>query len=343
MGYGSSGRRLHMPSVMRARAADRAGVFGRMRPCAIDPDPDGARERGWLHDEARLRSAIDQTGDLDPAVTVVHICTPPVNRIPIMATLARFGFTKFIVEKPLALSLDELDLLHGLVHSHELDVGVAMPWLSSRVTRRLEHALAEDGLGRLRRVDSIQDKPRFQRSLRIADHPSAFDIELPHALGVVTHLLGAAHEVVSAGCCDLEHEFGVVAHVGGAWIRSTHGGIPAELQSNLAAPLRQRLVRLRFESTIVTGFYSISGEDPYAQVTVERLRGSAIDRSVFVDDPFPRMIGEWYQYFAGVRTRPTSDLTLNDAVVRTLAQAKKRAGLDPSVSTSLGVQEALPA
>ena len=287
---------------------------------------------GMLADEAHLRSAIEQTCDLDPAVTVVHVCTPPINRIHIIETLAGFGFTKFIVEKPLALSVEELEWLHSLVQSFELDIAVAMPWLSSLVTRRLEVELEEGLHGALRRVESIQDKPRFLRSLRIADHPSAFDVELPHALGVVAHLLGATHEVLAAGCSDLEHEHGVVPHMGGAWMRTRHGsGVSAELQSNLASPLRQRVLRLCFESTIVTGFYSISGDDHYAQVTLESLHRHAISRAVFVDDPFPRMMAEWYQYFAGVRARPTSTFALNDIVVRTLTEAKRRAGLEVHV------------
>jgi predicted dehydrogenase len=326
VGFGNSGRRLHMPSVLEARAADRAGIFGALPPFAIDPAPVPEPSVAAGH----LRSTLEETGDLDPALTVVHVCTPPTERIPILEILAGFGFRKFIVEKPLALSVDELEWLDGVVGTYDLEVGVAMPWLSSCVTRRLERALANPANGRLRRFESVQDKPRFARSLRKADHPSAFDVELPHALGILTHLLGAVPAVTAARCTDLAHDLGVVPHMGSAWIKTAPiNGVSAEIQSNLASPIRQRFVRLRFERSIVTGFYSISGDDPYAQLTVESLRDREVIREVFVDNPFPRMIAEWYEYFAGVRARPTSGLALNAAVVRVLAEAKAQAGLSP--------------
>jgi predicted dehydrogenase len=324
VGCGRSGGHLHLPSVLRARELDRAGLFASQPPCAIDPR---VSSRGL--EEVNLRRALEETGDLDPAHTVVHVCTPPAGRTTVIGTLAAYGFRRFIVEKPLASSMTELRWLERLVDRAALDVGVSVPWLSSVLTDRLKAELLEGSHGPLERIETVQDKSRFGRSLRNMDHASAFEVELPHAVALVSHLLGEPLEVTAAASSDLRAEGAALPHMGGARIEALHReGVRSTMRSNLQAPRRERLLRLVFAAGTVTGYYAVGGEDPYAQIVHEPPRESHHPCEVMFDDPFPRMMLEWYRYFAGLTPRPASDFELHASVVRTIARARARCGLE---------------
>lgn len=326
VGYGHAGGDLHLPSVRKAREFDNAGIFASQRPCAIDPQ---TTPLGNGPEDVHLRQALEETGDLDPAGTVAHICTPPASRAMVIETLVGYGFRRFIIEKPLATSLSELCWLEQLSKAAALDIGVSIPWLSSALTCRLEDALLDTSHGPLKRIESVQDKPRFSRSLRNMDHASAFDVELPHAVAVVSHLAGGPVEVTGAGRTNLLVQDASVPNMGGAWIETRHrAGVTSRMHSDLQAPRRERLLRLIFASGVVTGYYAVSGEDPYAQIVFDQLDGHRGRREVIFDDPFPRMMLEWYRYFAGLTPRPISDFHLNASVVRTIALARARCELE---------------
>lgn len=254
-----------------------------------------------------------------------------------LETLIRYGFRRFLVEKPLVLTIDELRWLEDIVERELIEVGVTMPWLSSAVTTRLAEHVGDAAAGQLRLIESVQDKARFARALRVVDHPSAFDVELPHAIAVALHVAGEPAEVASVSCEDLCCADGIVPNLGAAEIELKQaGGVTTRLRSRLDAPFRRRFVRLAFEKRVVTGYYAVSGDDPYAQVEVHDLETDVREREVFSDDPFPRLIGDWYRYFAGLRPRPLSDIRLNASVVRVLAAAREQAGIGTR-STTAGV------
>lgn len=71
-----------------------------------------------------------------------------------------------------------------------------------------------------------QDKARFRRSLTGGTHRHAFEVEVPHALGVLLRLLGDG-EVCAASWSDLRLGERVVPHMGGARLALRHRGVRA--------------------------------------------------------------------------------------------------------------------
>ncbi|SOD63380.1 Predicted dehydrogenase [Streptomyces zhaozhouensis] len=325
VGLGRSGAGLHAASLLRAGAAGDAWFAG--PPLALDPRPEaGARLDGVL----RVDSPEHAASISDPAATVVHLCTPPSRRVAVLGELAALGFTRVLVEKPLAADRAQLDRLDALRRRHDLHIEVVSHWLSARLTHELAALVAAGEWGPLRSVSFHQDKPRLLRGQSDDGHPSAFDVEIPHALGVALRLAGPA-TVTRAGCQDLRTETASRPLMGGAWLTLRHdNGVTSELRSDLTAPIQRRSVRLRFADGEAVGHYPISERDDHARLTV-----TGREPAIFRDDALAAFLRDTYRHFATGRrvTYP-----VHHAVVRLLCEAKARAAI-PTGSPSL---EALP-
>lgn len=326
VGAGRAGRGLHLTSLARARALCPDGVIADAPPLVIDPS-SSARELAAEEFGAEIRERLEH-GDADPSATVAHVCTPPLARVPVIRALGQLGYRDVLVEKPLATSLRDLDEIGDLVARYDLRLGVVSPWLSSSLTARLvEHMRAGD-LGRVRRVTIFQHKPRFSRTLDGVHHPTAFDIEIPHSVALALVLCGPDAVVCDAACRHMEIDGVVMPFLGGARVRLRHaGGVVVDIQSDLTAPVRRRSVRVEGEAGALTGHYSICGDDHYVQLTRAGRGSVRRSREIFLDEPFPRMLAEWYRGMAGAGPMPVSDLAFNRHVVELLCEAKLRAGV----------------
>lgn len=327
VGFGKAGRSLHLPSVLHARRLCRdEGLFSTSRPVAVDPrlevKPRMRDDRSVL-----LVRSLDAAPDLDPGSTVAHVCTPPLARIAALRALADRGIRHVVCEKPIAASLDELRGILDLVRERGLDIAVVSPWLSSSLTARLADLIGSGALGALRSIRVVQTKPRFSRTRDNVDHPSAFEVEIPHSMGLLLHLAGDA-EVEHAAATDMELEGERYLHLGGAHVRLRHAsGVVSEIACDLTAPVRERSLSLEFERGVVRGWYSV-GADAHAQIEVHRDGAPPASRDVLVDEHLTSMVIAWYQHFAGAGPRPVSDLAFNVRVMDAIAAAKRRAGIE---------------
>ena len=106
-------------------------------------------------------------------ITTAHQrMAPPTSKHGMLAGLARLGYRTIIVEKPLAPDLAGLAAVARIRRRWDLDVTVATHWLDSALTRRLRAAVRDGRHGRLRRIEVVQNKPRFTRQRR---HPRPSD------------------------------------------------------------------------------------------------------------------------------------------------------------------------
>ncbi|GAB3439351.1 Gfo/Idh/MocA family oxidoreductase [Actinophytocola sediminis] len=325
IGLGRSGAGLHLPVLRRLRATAEHSPFTAAPVVGCDPaGPDGAAEAT----EPVWTGSVDQAARLlDPEDTVAHVCTPPTVRLPVLTDLARHGFRNIIVEKPLAANEADLDEILRLRARRGLRLAVVAPWLTSELTRRLGTLVADARLGRLRSVSVVQNKPRFRRSLATTGHPTAFDVELPHAVGVVLSLAGPA-EITAASCADLVLADRRVPRLGGAGLRLRHaGGVRTHLMSNLAAPVRERRITLRFDHGTAIGNYAIGADDDHAQLMVAA--GGRHEHNVFQDDSLGAYLLDAYRGFAGPGEVRPADFELAVDVVRLLAAAKDRPEITP--------------
>lgn len=180
VGGGRAGLGLHWPVLRKLRALpDAAGLWS--------PDPPMVWDVQDIREQA-LAEGLSPAGSLahaaelaDPATTVVHLCTPPVDRFATLQQLADLGYTRIVVEKPLSVGVAGLEAIDMLARVRGLRLRVVSPWLASSLTRELAELTRYGALGALRSMAITQFKPRWTRTLRSNNHTTAFDVELPHS------------------------------------------------------------------------------------------------------------------------------------------------------------------
>ncbi len=316
VGLGRSGRGLHLPVLDRVRTMEGCRhLFADLPPIAVDPCHCAGRLAGAVVVDSLVKAA----ALADPGHTIVHVCTPPTARAEVLERLAHLGYRRILVEKPLATDLAELARIDRLRRSAGLQIEVVAPWLTSALTARIQAVLREGHLGRVQGISFLQRKPRFTRTQAGDGHPTAFDIEIPHAVGVALRLAGSA-QVAEAGSTDMPFDDAVIPEMGGAWLVLEHtGGLRTEIDCDLTSPLRERRIIVELEGGTLIGHYSSSAQDDAAQL---RIRVGGLEaRTVFRDDALARFLIGTYGRFADA-TSTCEDLSLNCDVVRLLARAK---------------------
>ena len=313
VGLGRAGAGLHLRVLAKARA-EADGVFsaGPVVACDQEPVDPPADPDVLLVDSPPAAAEL-----VPPSETVVHVCTPPLGRLELLTELADLGFRRLIVEKPLAADAREHADIERLRAERGLELVVVAHWLDSPLTERLRALIASRSLGRLRSLSFAQHKPRFRRSLTTSGHPTAFDVEVPHSLGVALDLAGPA-ELVGAECADMAVGDAHLSGMGAAALVLHHrGGATTEIRSDLTAPVRQRRVVLEFTEGRATGHYPVSEEDDHAQLSTGDGRAE-----VFRDDALTAFVLRTYRRF---RDSAGDDrFALHGDVVRLIAEAKLR-------------------
>ncbi|MER5634560.1 Gfo/Idh/MocA family oxidoreductase [Streptomyces nitrosporeus] len=317
VGLGRSGAGLHLQALHTARTRSPAVWTGPV--VAVDPRPDAsAPAPGRV---TVTRSLEEARPLLSPAATVVHVCTPPTARLGLLAELAAQGYRDIVVEKPLAADAGELAAVERLRSRHGLRITVVAHWQASELARRLRAVTASGELGRLLRINVAQHKPRFARSLRPDDgHPTAFDVEVPHSLGLVLELAGPA-ETTGARLTDLRAGETVRPRMGSALLELRHtGGVRTRIVSDLTAPVRERNVTLTFRHGTAVGHFAPSDADDHVQLAV------GDRREVFRDDALAAfMLRTYNRYATTAHDDPSWDagFALHAGAVRLLDAAKR--------------------
>jgi predicted dehydrogenase len=320
VGLGRSGAGLHLPALAMARASQTAGLlFDRGPVLTFDPGPG---DPGPLPGTARVSSLAAAAGLSDPSATVVHLCTPPTARVDVLAHLAELGFRKILVEKPLTsdeAALDEIEALRG---RWDLDLIIVAQWLTSKLTTRIKQILRDGEYGSLRFIRVIQRKPRFTRSQASGGHPTAFDVEVPHSVGLALEIAGTAR-VLSARWADMTFGDVTIPRLGAAWLELDHAsGIGTWIHSDLTAPDRERRITLDLDGATLTGHYPSSGADDYAQLRI--IAGDRDRREIFRDDALTAFMVTSYERFArGRDAEGDAQLARSAEVVRLIGAAKR--------------------
>lgn len=315
VGLGRAGAELHLPVLARARTAARQ-LFGEDPVIACDPRRVVVDRPGLV----TVTSLAAAAARVDPEDTVAHVCTPPTVRTEVIGELAERGFRHLIVEKPLAADTDDLARITRLRRKHGLRVAVVEPWQTSALTERLTELVRGGALGEPRSIAIVQNKPRFRRSMTRPSHPTAFDVELPHGVGLALRLAGNARVTHAAGF-DLVVGDVVVPRMGGARVGLRHNsGVRTEISSDLTSPVRERRVTLKFEHGTVVGHYAVSADDDHSQLSVT-LNGRR-EHEVLRDDSLTEWVIRAYQLFRGTRDQHAPGFAFAADVVQLLSVAK---------------------
>lgn len=321
VGMGRAGEGLHLPSLSKVRASA-PGLLSPAPVLVFDPfrppiDAPGVVAVGSLEEAGRR---------VPPSRTVVHLCTPPNVRSSMLRRLGGLGYRMIIVEKPLALDLVGLAAVARVRRRWGLDLTVATHWLDSALTRRLRTAVTAGSFGRLLGIRVVQRKPRFTRSVAVRHHPTAFDVEVPHALAVVLSLAGGAH-IADASCADMVLDRRRLPRLGGAQLRLEHySGVRTEIDSDLTSPVRERRITLEFEGATLVGHYPCSEADHTSQLRAVAAGGDE-SWSVFADDALPAFLCCAYGRYARSPSPPGA-LPVQVDAVRLLTEAKRLCAAD---------------
>lgn len=320
VGLGRAGSGLHLPVLAKARERQ-PRCFAPEPVVGFDHDPgERARHTG---DGLRVVASLARARRLlDPERTVVHVCTPPLARAELVAELLRLGFRRLLLEKPLASGPQDLARLLELLRRPGVRATVVAPWLASTLTDRLAALVQRpSALGELRQISIVQNKSRFQRSLATSGHPTAFDVEVPHAVGVLLALAGDA-EVVSAACTDMHVDGRRLARLGSATVRFAHrGGVRSVVRSDLTSPVRERRITLRFDRGAAVGHYPADSSDHHAHLRMILPDAPPEPRAVFRDDALTAFVVRAYADFAADGPGP-AEVQRQARVVGLLTDAK---------------------
>lgn len=344
VGGGRAGLGLHWPVLRKLRALpDESGLWSPDPP--VIWDVRDIREQALAEGLLPADSLAHAAALADPATTVVHLCTPPADRFATLQELADLGYTRIVVEKPLAVGTAGLEAIDMLARVRGLRLRVVSPWLASSLTEELAELVrygagggagggAPGGelggeLGALRSMSFTQFKPRWTRTLRSDNHTTAFDVELPHSLGVALRLAGDAR-ITDAALTDMRIGDTVIPDMGGARLTLRHhNGVTTEIASDLTSPVRERRIGLRFDTGHVVGHYPISDVDHYATLTVHDGTGGGTPapRLLFDDALTSYVDGAYRDYAAGPDRSGGPDDRDDYAIARRVVQLLREARL----------------
>lgn len=328
VGFGKAGKNLHLHCLRKVRRlcmnenllGETVGVVDPKLRCTDLGHNDSVRG---------FQDLVDVQG-FDPASTVAHVCTPPSDHPVSIRQLAELGYTRIIVEKPLAASMSGAEEISQLQEQWHLDLLVVAVWLSSALTKRLKQLLASKKFGAPVQLTIEQCKPRFLRTMLDSGHTTAFDVELPHQVALALHLGGQRVQVLDAGYSDMHIGTTVVPFMGTARMTLRHStGLISYLLSDLTARTRKRSVTLSFENHLVEGSFPASRRTSSSELTVYDRSQRVLEFGMLEDDPLTEFFQECYRYYAGSGDRPASDLAFNMRVVSSIGEAKLLSGIPP--------------
>lgn len=327
IGFGRSGKDLHLRCLLKLAHPEGNGKPFREEIGVVEP------ERAPLVDVnvprlQTFKNISDARGCFDDD-TVVHVCTPPSTHLGVLREVARCGYRRIIVEKPLVDGLADLVELRALIKDHGLAIFVVANWLTSSLTARLREAMPRHCGGRWSLIRISQLKPRFTRTLSNPSHKTVFDVEMPHQVALSILLAGADVQVRTADCSQMVVNRTAIPSMGEATITlEDKCGRLIVLHSDLTAPIRQRSVEVTFsDGSRIVGFYPVTEADGFSQLFTFREGHTAMEREILFDDPLSAFFTEVYHHFEEDGGKPVSDVDFHTVVVSTISKAKSACGL----------------
>lgn len=292
-------------------------------------EPEASRRKDAHSCGVEVFRDLDEVKGFDPTNTVVHVCTPPGNRVSVLEKIAALGFKKALVEKPLVTSLHELEVIKRLHSVLSINLLVVNTWLWSTLTARLEGLIMSGQHGDLQQISVEQHKPRVLRTLSDAGHHTAFDVEMPHQVALALHLAGTTDvRVVDSAVSDLCVGPRVVPNMGTASLRMMHANrSESTMFSDLTATARERRIILRLNGARVEGHYPVNASCSISRLAIYGTDDRLICAELLNDDPLTNCFLQTYRYFSGKNNRSPSDLRFNSVVVEAISEAKNRCGL----------------
>ncbi len=329
-GCGFASRSFHLPALRRIEGAEVAALadLDERALTEVADDWGVARRYGDARELAE-----------DPALDVVAVCLPTAAHVEIAACALKAG-KHVLVEKPLALSMEDADWLVELSRRSPGKSTVGFNLRSHRLVRRARAQLQAQRLGTIQGMraivsDSALERPGLPAWRRQRDSGGGALLEkLSHQVDLWRHLLDDEVSEVSAVSCSDGSDDSLVAVTG-----TMRGGAVATALG-LERSATDNEVTIYGEAGSITlslyrsdGFVSV-GRDEIPGAPRRRLAAGA--RGLFElaagatpsrkgGDFMTSYVTEWRSFLHAIETGATPDCTLEDgrrALEIALAAAK---------------------
>ena len=164
---------------------------------------------------------LQQMVELRQPDSIIDICTPTATHRNIIEKMVDAGFGRFLVEKPLVTTADDLEW----IRSKNIHVAIMQNYMFSHATQRALDLIQENEIEPKSMV-SFFCKDRMQESIKRRgfsgdEPPHVFTIELPHQLYIATEFLGPA-KVVAAYAKNMQTDDAVFSNHGTGVIYLEH-------------------------------------------------------------------------------------------------------------------------
>ena len=342
IGLGRAGNELHIPILHKLANVNPDSPFSRVVGLV---DKDSLKIKRAIHrltDEHRYNEDDIHTAktirDLDNnniENTIVHICTPATNHAATLGEAALAGYKRFVVEKPCAGNVLEVDEISKLRKMYDLNVAVINPYLYSRSVHECKRIIS-DRKTTPRYIEFELSKPRKKPTLLGRSTPeSVFDVEIPHQIATVLYITGAKHyRVLRAEVRDMHYREDekksceVVRNMGMGIIVLELDYCISILVSYLDAPTRTRVLKIRCQDDrLIEAYLPVTEDDHTAELVEYGPRGTdgsteQISKNKLPDDLFTRCLSDIYLRFKSNSPHP-SNPEFNRKVVDIMDKAKE--------------------
>ena len=339
VGLGRSGAELHIPILHKLSQVNPRTPFRRVA-AIVDIDSkklDRAYHRlsddyNYPADSVVRATSIAALTSVDPQTVVVHICTPAKDHLDSVKAAAEAGFRRFIVEKPCAGSAESVTAMLRLAEQQTLSIAVVNPYLYSESVAKCKKAIEARTTPNY--IEFELSKPRKSPTLQQrSSAESVFDVELPHQIATVLHLLQPVrYAVLRADVRDMHYKQAndpciVVNNMGLGIITLQLDTTVAVLVSYLDAYTRTRALRVRFnDHEEIVANLPVTEEDHTAEIVTfgspdENGYAPQAAKEKYADDLFTSCLDALYTRLS-TQSFLATDLEFNQRVVNIMDQAK---------------------
>lgn len=165
-------------------------------------------------------------------VDAVVICTPTVNHAQTFLLAVEHGIRNLFVEKPLAATLDDVELIANMARKLNLNVQVGFIERFNPAVQRLKQVLDASG-----RVINVDFERTNKLSSRITDVDVVTDLMI-HDIDLALHINGPAQSVVAHGYSNdqvIDFASALITHENGRFSRIQSSRITEKKKRSIEA------------------------------------------------------------------------------------------------------------
>ncbi len=353
VGLGMAGVKLHIKCLQKINELSGRKLFDEFIGI-IDTDSEkrnnalNSIDQQYLNNSIQSCSTLSEVklSDEDKENTIIHICVDDSQHFKVCKEAADAGFKKIIIEKPVAVTIEEVEKMIKLASIYDLRVFVVNNYVYSNALAYCKELIKEHlkiKKEQILYIESELSKDRRDDNMKNrGKHETAFDIEMPHQIAMVLYLTGFhQRRVLRAELTDFYWSSADdTAMCPKRYQRTKNmgsGSIILKLDDTIASCFSSLIItkRIRFLEVVFRSGYKIkcefpgSGNENYSFISTYTPKIGGHEQTFsdeFKDDLLTKCFCDFYEAFRDNRAS-YSDLKFNQDILRTILEAKRLAGV----------------